>query len=195
MLSPSPIVLLESPVTLSQLKRKKRKIWRVLGVLGGNVCLEHFFCKWESKFNDNSQGSLCCLSDRKSDSCCIALQVFAITFPRSELISNIFIKWRSSTGSPSASYLICRHAITCGSCFDRLKSQCPMCRCRFYAPLHQLFTILDWNLLSRFDLVFQGLHQFILLVGSRAPTCTWHTTTSFSSKVLVTLAKALNLYC
>jgi len=24
--------------------------------------------------------------------------------------------------------LPCRHAITCGSCFDRLKSQCPMCR-------------------------------------------------------------------
>ena len=63
---------------------------------------------------------------------------------------------------------------------------------RFYAPLLTSFQSHYCSEISCIDsLVFQGLYQFILLVGPRAPICTWHSTTSFSSKVLATFAKSL----
>ena len=61
--------------------------------------------------------------------------------------------------------------------------------------MHQLsnycseFSCMDSNVLNWNLWCFQGLYQFILPVGSRAPTCTWYATTSFSSKVWATFVQ------
>lgn len=188
LLSHSQIVLLGSRVTLSQLKRKKRRTWRVPWVPGGNVCLEHFCCRfWESKFNDNSSRARCVVCQLERVTRAALPCRYLLTFPT-------WFQPSPSNDDPTATlqWVILSAGMLSPVAHASIGSNLSVpCAGDGFSPS---ITILQWNFLHIFSIlktfcVFQGLYQFILLVGSRAPTYTWHSTTSFSRKVLATFAQ------